>query len=283
MKCNICPRKCNVDRSKVCGYCGAKSLKVAKVMLHHWEEPVISGTNGSGAIFFSHCNMKCIFCQNYQISHRGKGKEISINDLVQIFKDLEQKGAHNINLVTPSHYTAEIISALKIYKPCIPVVWNSSGFESAETIAKLKGLVDVYLVDLKYCSPELSAVYSAAPNYFEEATLAIAQMRKNQPIDVIENGLMKKGIIIRHMILPSHVKDSLAVLDWIAENLGTDTFISLMNQYTPCFKACAPVDRKLDPLEYKIVVSHAIKLGFKNGFVQDKESATTQFIPDFDE
>lgn len=283
MNCNICPRKCNVDRSSVCGYCGAKSLKVAKVMLHKWEEPIISGTNGSGAIFFSHCNMKCIFCQNYKISHEGRGKTISINELVEIFKSLEEQGAHNINLVTPTHYTDEIIAALKIYKPSIPIVWNSSGYEDEATIARLAPYVDIYLADLKYFSPQLSQKYSAAPNYFECATKAIKQMRANQPNDIIENGLMKKGLIIRHMILPTHQKDSIALLDWIFDNLGNDTYLSIMNQYTPCYRACPPVDRKLTPLEYKVVVAHAIKLGFKNGFIQDEESASCEFIPDFDE
>lgn len=283
MKCNICPRKCNVDRTSVCGYCGAKSLKVAKVMLHKWEEPIISGTNGSGAIFFSHCNMKCIFCQNYKISHEGRGKTISINELVDIFKSLEAQGAHNINLVTPTHYTDEIIAALKIYKPSIPVVWNSSGYEDEKTIARLAPYVDIYLADLKYFSTSLSQKYSAAPNYFDCATKAILQMRKNQPKDIIENGLMKKGLIIRHMILPTHQKDSISLLDWIKQNLGNETFVSLMNQYTPYYHACAPVDRQLTPLEYKVVVSQARKLGFKNGFIQDRSSASQEFIPDFDD
>lgn len=283
MKCNICPRKCNVNRTSACGYCGAKSLKVAKVMLHKWEEPIISGTNGSGAIFFSHCNMKCIFCQNYKISHEGRGKPISINELVDIFKSLEAQGAHNINLVTPTHYTDEIIAALKIYKPSIPVVWNSSGYEDEKTIARLAPYVDIYLADLKYFSTSLSQKYSAAPNYFECAAKAILQMRKNQPKDTIENGLMKKGLIIRHMILPTHQKDSISLLDWVNQNLGDETFVSLMNQYTPYYRACSPVDRRLTPLEYKVVVAHARKLGFKNGFVQDSSSASQEFIPDFDE
>lgn len=252
-------------------------------MLHKWEEPIISGTNGSGAIFFSHCNMKCIFCQNYKISHEGKGKTISIKELVDILKSLEKSGAHNINLVTPTHYTNEIIAALKIYKPSIPIVWNSSGYEDEDSIARLAPYVDIYLADLKYFSSELSQKYSAAPNYFECATRAIIQMRANQPKDIIENGLMKKGLIIRHMILPTHQKDSIALLDWIAQNLGKHTYLSIMNQYTPYYHACTPVDRKLTPLEYKIVVAHARKLGFKNGFIQDEESASCEFIPDFDE
>lgn len=281
MKCNLCPRKCGIDRTKTAGFCGAKSLKVASVMKHFWEEPIISGTKGSGAIFFSHCNMKCSFCQNYQISHEGLGEEITVQKLADIFKKLEAEGVHNINLVTPSHYVNEIIEALSIYKPNIPIVWNSSGYEEVETIYRLKGIVDIFIPDFKYVDSDLSAKLSSAPDYFEKASVAIKAMRDCQPNDVIENGLMKKGIIIRHMILPSFIKDSQRVLEWINENLGNRTYISLMNQYFPCYKATSPIDRKLKPLEYKIVLAKARKLGFTNGFIQDESSASAKFVPKF--
>ncbi len=281
MLCNLCPRKCNTDRSKTGGFCGAKKLKVACVMRHQWEEPIISGKNGSGAIFFSHCSLKCCFCQNYQISHEGLGEEISIKKLTQIFKTLEESGVENINLVTPSHYTNEIIAALKIYRPKIPIVWNSCGFEDEQTIKLVAPYVDIFLPDLKYFSDQLALAYSKAPNYFSIATKAILQMRKNQPIDIIENGVMKKGLIIRHMILPSFASDSLKILQWICDNLGNKTIVSLMSQYFPCYKALPPIDRKLRPIEYKLVVSKAKALGFSNAFVQDFDSASECFVPKF--
>ena len=270
-----------MDRATSTGFCGAKTLKVGCVMKHFWEEPIISGINGSGAIFFSHCNMKCCFCQNYQISHEGIGEEITVKRLAGIFKKLEEEGAHNINLVTGSHYTEEIIAALKIYRPRIPIVWNSSGYEEVKTIKRLAPYVDIFVPDLKYFGSDIALKYSSAKDYFDKTTAAIKQMRKNQPEDIIENGLMKKGLIIRHMPLPTHVEDSKKVLDWIAENLGNKTFISLMCQYFPCYKSSSPIDRPLLPLEYKIVLSHANKLGFENGFVQEESSASAKYVPDF--
>lgn len=281
MKCNLCPRHCGVDRSLKGGFCGAQNLRVAKVMKHFWEEPIISGTNGSGAIFFSHCSLKCCFCQNYEISHLGKGEDISVQKLAEIFKELENSGVHNINLVSPTHYTNEIIEALKIYKPNIPIVWNTNSYEEVETIKKLKDYVDIYLADLKVCSKEISSELLGAPNYFERASQAILEMRKNQPVDVIENGIMKKGIIVRHLVMPTYQDDSLKILDWINENLGNETYISLMSQYTPCYKAKFPIDRKLKPLEYKIVLKKCEKLGFCNGFTQEFSSASTNYIPKF--
>lgn len=281
MKCYLCPRKCGIDRDEAAGFCGAKSLKVGCVMKHFWEEPIISGTKGSGAIFFSHCNMKCCFCQNYRISHEGVGEEISIVRLSQIFKKLEEEGVENINLVTGTHYAEEIIAALKLYRPLVPIVWNSSGYEEPETIARLAPYIDIFVPDLKYCSSDIAQKYSSAADYFEKASTAIKAMRACQPQDVIENGLMKKGLIVRHMILPTHIEDSKKALSWLAENMGTDTYISIMCQYFPCYKADAPIDRTLSPLEYKIVLSHARKLGFKNGFVQETGSASAEYVPEF--
>lgn len=282
--CNICPRKCNVDRHSKFGFCNAKKLEISKIMKHNWEEPIISGTMGSGTIFFTHCSLRCVYCQNYEISQKNLcNKEITPKELADIFQKLEQEHVHNINLVTPTHYTNEIIEALDIYRPNIPIVWNSSGYESVETIQKLKNYVDIYLVDFKYCDSEISKKYSLAPDYFQCTTKAILEMRNNQPNDIIENGIMKKGLIIRHLILPSCHKDSINILDWIYNNLGNDVYISLMGQYIPCFKASLfpEINRKLKPLEYKVVLNHLIKLGFENGFTQDLSSSSSQFIPDF--
>ena len=285
MNCNICPRHCNIDRNSNVGFCQApNTLKVAKYMLHLWEEPTISGTKGSGAIFFSHCNLKCIYCQNAQISSGGQGKEISVAQLVDIIKELETAGAHNINFVTPTHYTDQIIQALNIYKPSIPIVWNSSGYESVETIKRLKHLVDIYLVDLKYMDSTLAFNLSNAKNYPEICTKAILQMRQNQPNDIIDHDIMKKGIIIRHLVLPNEIENSFKVLDWVNHNLGNHTFISIMGQYTPCHLAVKSdkYNRPLKPIEYKRVINHLNKLGFLNGFCQDLSSASQVFIPDFD-
>ena len=284
-KCNICPRGCLVDRTVKTGFCGqSDKLKIAKVMVHNWEEPIISGTNGSGAIFFSGCNLKCIYCQNYQISSLGQGKEVTIEGLVDIFKQLEAKGVHNINLVTPTHFTEQIIKALDLYKPAVPIVWNTSGYESVETIKKLKNYVDIYLTDLKYFSRFLSTEYSCCTDYFDVTTKAILEMRKNQPKDIIEDGIMKKGIIIRHMVLPTHYTDSISVFNWIYENLGKDTIISVMSQYTPYFKAKTHkiLKRKVKKKDYEKVLSHIVELGFENGFAQELDSSTCEFIPDFD-
>lgn len=281
MKCNLCPRECGVDRNKTFGFCGAKNLKIAKVMKHFWEEPIISGTKGSGAIFFSHCSLKCCFCQNYEISHLGKGENISVEQLVNIFKNLENEGVHNINLVSPSHYTNEIISALKIYKPKIPIVWNSNGYEKVETIKKLKKYVDIYLVDLKFMSSELSQKYVKAKDYFENASKAILQMRENQKKDIVKNNIMQKGVIVRHLVMPTCFEDSKNILNWINNNLGNKTYISLMCQYIPCYQAEFPINRKLKPIEYKIVLKECEKLGFFNGFTQEFESASTNYIPKF--
>ena len=281
MLCKICPRGCNVNRKINAGFCGVKSLKIAKAMLHFWEEPIISGKNGSGAIFFSGCPLKCEYCQNHEISSGGKGEEKTVLQLVEIIKNLEKQGAENINFVTPTHFTNEIIEALKIYKPNIPIVWNTSGYETVETIKKLKDYVDVYLTDLKYFSSELSQKYSKAKDYFEFASKAILEMRKNQPKDIIENGLMKKGVIVRHLVLPSHYDDSKKVLNWINQNLGAKTYVSVMSQFTPQKGAKPPLNRMLTPLEYKIVLKECEKLSFVNGFMQDLTSANSAYTPKF--
>lgn len=285
MICDICPRKCNIDRSKAVGFCGmTNTVKLAKADVFMWEEPCISGTNGSGAVFFSGCNLRCCFCQNFQISNQNFGKEISTKRLAQIFKELAEKNVHNINLVSPSHFVNQIIEALRIYKPNIPIVYNSNGYESVETIKKLKNYVDIYLVDLKFCSSELSQRYCKANNYFEVATSAIKEMISQKPKVIVQNGIMKQGVIIRHLVMPNQTADSLKILQWIADNAKENCLVSLMCQYTPYFNAknFPEINRKLKPIEYKIVLTRANELGLTNGYAQDMSSATEDFIPLWD-
>lgn len=288
--CNVCPRNCNVDRRKSVGFCKASNNpKVSKVMLHFFEEPPISGAganaNGSGTIFFSSCTLKCIYCQNYEISTSCDGKEITTETLASLFKQLEDAGANNINLVTPTHYTNQIIEALDIYKPNIPIVWNTSGYEKPETIERLKNYVDIYLTDIKYFSSELSNNLSFAKNYFENCSKSVLKMRENQPFDMFENGLMKKGIIIRHLVLPNNTNDSKAIIDWVYNNLGNKTYFSLMSQYVPMANAkqFEEINRRIKPIEYKVLVNQLKNLGFENVFLQDFSSATTDYTPNFSE
>lgn len=286
MICKLCPRECGFDRKNDIGACGASDKAVvAKTMLHHWEEPVISGDcgEGSGAIFFSGCSLRCVYCQNYKISRAMVGQALTPEQLAERMRILEEKGAININLVTPTHFVREILEALKIYRPKVPIVWNTSGYEKPETIRALKNVVDVYLTDFKYHSPALADEYSAAPDYFDYASRALIEMRKNQPRDVIVDGKMVKGVLVRHLVLPSTFHDSLLILDHIKETLGEDTYISLMNQYTPTEQVADHplLSRRVRPLEYKIVVEHARALGFHNGFIQDPESQTLDYTPDF--
>ena len=285
MKCNICPRKCGIDRNLSVGFCGMSNVvRVAKADLFLWEEPVISGTNGSGAIFFSGCNLKCCFCQNYKISSEKFGKDITINRLAEIFKELETKGAHNINLVSGSHYINQIISALKIYKPKIPVVYNSNGYESKEQIELLNGYVDIFLVDIKFFDDKLSQKYCKAKDYFSICNNAVLKMLEQQPKIVMKDGILQNGVIVRHLVMPNCVEDSRKILDWLSTKTNKNFLISLMCQYTPCFKSFehAEINRKLLPLEYKLVVKHAINLGLTNGFSQEFESATENYIPLWD-
>ena len=287
MKCEICPRNCKIDRDNLKGFCGqTNKIKISKVMFHKFEEPVISGdekSKGSGAIFFAGCNLRCVYCQNYPISHGGKGKSVSVKGLVRILKKLEKKGANNINLVTPTHFCEQILEAFKIYKPQIPVVWNSSGYETPQMVDKIKDIVDVYLVDLKYMDNELAKRYSKASNYVENACESIKRMRKYQPKDIIENGLMKKGVIVRHLVLPTHTKNSIECLNFIANELGKDTIVSIMSQYEPRYDAVnyPEINRKITPLEYKRVINHAIKLGLNNSYSQDLSSADSKYTPKF--
>lgn len=281
MICNNCPRRCNIDRDKVTGYCGQRKLKIAKIMTHYWEEPIICDENGSGAIFFSGCNLKCNYCQNYEISHEGRGEDYTPEMLAEVFKTFDNSKVNNINLVTPSHFVDEIIKAFEIYTPRKPVVYNSSGYDSLDSLKKIDKYVDIYLVDFKYVSKELSKDLSKAADYFEVASKAIDFMQKSKPVDIIKDGKMLSGMIIRHLILPGHTDDSLKVLDYLKAKHFEDRFISLMGQYTPCYHAKDELSKPIKKLEYTRVISYFNKLGFNKGFCQDLSSASTDFIPDF--
>ena len=286
MKCNICPRKCNVERSTEKGMCGMPdTFVVARASKHFWEEPPVSGKNGSGTVFFSGCNLGCVYCQNYEISHGGKGKEISDSRLTEIFDELIASEVHNINLVNPTHYALRLKKVLEDYRSSVPVVYNSSGYERVSTLKGLEGLIDIYLPDLKYIKEERAGKYSNAPDYFDCASKALIEMKKQCPENIYDGeGIMQKGLIVRHLILPKNTNQSIDILSWIKNNLGEDTTVSLMSQYTPYGKVeeFKELQRKITAREYEKVLSAAENMGFKNLFVQDFDSSDENFIPDFD-
>ena len=287
-KCTLCPRRCNADRTRNSGFCGVSgasgTVKAAKAMLHFGEEPPISGSGGSGAVFFSGCTMRCVFCQNYEISGNAHGKTITVSRLADIFLELQQQGAHNINLVTGSHYVPQIISALDLAKPRlhIPVIFNCGGYESVDTLKMLEGCIDVYLPDVKYYSDALAVRYSGAKNYFATAYRAVEEMLRQTGKYQIENGLIRKGVILRHLILPGCYKDSIALLNALAP-FREDVLISLMSQYVPCGKASGypEINRRITTFEYRKVLAECERIGFE-GFTQERSSATTELTPDFD-
>lgn len=287
MICNLCPRKCNACRTEHQGngFCGAGTLPVvARVAPHFGEEPCISGTKGSGTVFFSGCTLKCVYCQNYEISDGHKGRAVTPKELADCYKRLEQQGVHNINLVTADHYVNAVAESLDIYKPSIPVVYNCSGYTSPKTLSILDGLVDIYLPDFKYSDDALAKKYSSAPNYVNTATAAIKEMIFQVGTPVIdEDGMMKKGVIVRHLILPSHTKNSLGVLDIIKRSYDKQVLVSLMCQYVPVNKAhdFPKINRTITRREYDKVKSELYALGL-DGFTQDLTSASTDFIPDWD-
>lgn len=287
-KCSLCPRMCNIDREVTTGYCGVKqTLRVARAALHFWEEPCISGEEGSGAVFFTGCNLRCVFCQNYQIARAEQGKEITVERLSEIFLELQEKKANNINLVTATHYVPQVVEALKLAKLQglhIPVVYNCGGYETVETLNLLEGLVDIYLPDFKYVDSERAKRYSHAENYPEAAKTALAEMVRQQPrAEFDERGMMKKGVIVRHLMLPGGIKDSKAVVKYLYETYGNQIFVSLMNQYTPLPHVTdyPEINRKLKKFEYDRLVDYAIALGVENGFIQEGETAEESFIPAF--
>ena len=288
--CQVCPRNCGADRTAGhFGFCRAPYLpKVALVSRHDWEEPPISGTKGSGTVFFSHCNLGCVFCQNHDISQDGFGQEISIERLAEIFLEQQTRGFHNVNLVSAAQFIPQVAKALKLAKEkglSIPVVYNSNGYESITGLKMLEGLVDIYLPDFKYWNDDLGLEYSRCPHYRETAAAAILEMREQVGPDILdENGIMQKGIILRHLVLPGQYKDSMKILDWIKESLGENTFVSLMSQYTPMYQAkeIKALSRKLTTFEYEKVVDHFFEIGLKNGFMQKRSSATSEYTPAFD-
>ena len=285
MICSACPRKCNIDRNIKVGVCGVGEMpRVAKAYLHKWEEPVISGKNGSGTVFFSGCNLKCEYCQNYKISHNNYGKYITYEKLAEIFKNLEDAGASNINLVSPSHYVHAIKLALDIYRPQIPIVYNTSGYDSLENLEILKNYIDIYLVDFKYFNPMLAQNLSKAGDYPEVAKQVILKMREYKPKEEFDaNGMLKSGVVIRHLVLPNHTDDSIEILKWIKENID-NPFVSLMSQYTPCYHAkfIEGMNRPLKPIEYKVVEQTMVDLGMTTGFSQELSSANDCYTPIFD-
>ena len=287
--CKLCPRACGVDRTSGHGFCKeTATLRAARASLHMWEEPPLSGKTGSGTVFFSGCNLGCVFCQNHEIAHENKGKEISPERLAEIFLELQEKGAANINLVTAVHFVPHVIHALDIAKINglhIPVVYNSSGYESVDTLKRLSGYIDVYLPDYKYRDSDLARRFSGAYDYPIVAEKAIEEM-VSQIGDCVfdENGMMQRGVIVRHLVLPKHTDDSMAVLEYLHSTYGNRIYISIMSQYTPVrkYEKYPELSRKLTTYEYEKVVQFAQRIGIKNGFLQSGEAAKESFIPSFD-
>lgn len=288
-KCEICPFRCKVNRlSGQIGRCGCgDKIRVAKYQLHYFEEPCISGKSGSGTVFFSNCNFKCIFCQNYKISQEGKGNEVTIEELANIFLKLQQEGANNINLVTPTMYAYQIIEAIKLARMKglnLPIIYNSNGYENVENLRDLRGYVDVYLPDLKYYAGELAIKYSKAPNYFEIATKAILEMINQVGLpEFDENGMIKKGVIIRHLVLPGHIQNSKHILKWLKENVEGKAYVSVMAQYFPTYKAKEDeyLNRKLTRKEYSEIEQYLYLLDIQNGYMQELGKHEEEYVPDF--
>ncbi|MGG7144648.1 radical SAM protein [Clostridium nigeriense] len=287
--CKLCPRNCGANRlGEKRGFCGAgEKIRVARAALHYWEEPCISGDVGSGTVFFSYCTLKCVFCQNYNISQCSWGKEISIKRLAEIFMELQEKGALNINLVTPTHYVPQIIEAIKIAKQNglkLPIIYNSSGYEKVETIKLLRGYIDVYLPDMKYFDSKYSSKYSKAKDYFSYAKDAINEM-VNQVGEAKfdENGIIQKGVIIRHLMLPGLLFDSKKIIDYICHTYGNKVYISIMNQYTPLdyVKNYPELNKPLNQNHYESLIDYALNLGVQNGFIQEDGTDKESFIPLF--
>lgn len=287
-KCDICPRKCGVNREKgELGFCKMKDkIKIARYSLHYWEEPIISGETGSGTIFFSGCNLKCIFCQNYKISSENMGKEISVERLKEICLELQNMGANNINLVTGTHFLPLIKEALILAKKeglTIPIVYNTSSYENVESLKEMEGLIDIYLPDLKYYDNKLAENFSLANNYFEIATNAIKEMVRQTGKPVIENNIMKKGVIVRHLLLPNNLEDSKKIIKYLHDTYDEDIYISIMNQYTPIkkFDKYPELNRTLTDKEYDELVNYACDLNITQAFIQEGETCKESFIPDF--
>lgn len=285
-ECGLCPRRCGADRTLRTGFCGGGSrVRVARAAPHFWEEPCISGTRGSGAVFFSGCPLRCRFCQNYSISAENYGREISVERLAEIFRELEAQRVHNLNLVNPTHWQPWILEALSIARPKIPVVWNSGGYELEDSLRALEGRVDIFLPDLKFFDPDRAQRYAGAPDYFRHASRAITEMvRQTGPCRFDENGLLLRGTVVRHLVLPKGREDSKRLLSWLAENIPAGHIrVSVMSQYTPFYQAAEfpEINRRLSTFEYADVVEHALSLGL-DGYMQERSSAKEEYTPPFD-
>ena len=281
MKCTLCPLSCGADRSVRAGACGVRGLTVAKYYLHPFEEPPISRKNGSGTVFFGGCSLKCVFCQNYELSRAQRGKTVTPSELAEIFRTLEEQGADNINLVTPDHVSDDIAEALALYKPRIPVVYNSGGYCKTDALERIAPYIDVWLPDCKFFSPALSERYTGRKDYFEYASRAIAYMAQTPA--VWEDGKLLSGILVRHLVMPECTSDSLHILDFLKETLPPHTPVSLMRQYTPMGTSNLPeLARPITAREYRRVVDHALMLGFDPLYTQEKESTGKTYIPTWD-
>ena len=284
-KCELCARKCGVNRLISCGRCGMNSdVFVSRAAPHFWEEPPISGENGSGTIFFDGCSLGCIFCQNRDISRGRNGKKLSVAELAEVMLKLQSKGVHNINLVTPTHFVPSVTGAIKIAKSkglCIPIVYNTGSYDTAETIKRLNGLVDIYLPDFKYYTSKTARQYSKAEDYPTVAKAAIAEMVEQVGECQFDDGMMKKGVIVRILLLPGHVAEAKLILKYLYSTYGDSIYISLMSQYTPMEGMKSPLNRKVTSEEYNQLLDYALKLGVTNAFIQERKAASESFIPPF--
>lgn len=289
--CTLCPRACGADRAAgVRGRCHeTATVRIARASLHEWEEPCLSGERGSGTVFFTGCPLGCVYCQNHNIADGTNGVPASVRELADVFLQLQELGAHNVNLVTPTHFVPQICEALGDAKArglSVPVVYNTGTYETVETLRRLEGLVDVWLPDFKYVSSELSARYSAAPDYFDVAAAALDEMVRQTPLAVFDDdGMMTKGVLVRHLVLPGHTEDSKAVLRYLYETYGNDIYVSIMSQFTPLphlAERCPELDRRVTHEEYEDVLDFAMDLGLTRAFIQEGEAASESFIPDFE-
>ncbi len=283
MMCSYCPRHCNADREKNLGFCKTgNAFRVSRAALHFWEEPCVSGKNGSGTVFFSGCNLRCVYCQNYEISRENKGLDITEEKLVEIFENLIKQGAQNINLVNPTHYSHRLAELLKRWKCPVPIVYNSSGYEEVSSLRELDGLIDIYLPDLKYIRGDKALRYSHAEDYFDRASSAILEMRR-QVRDTFDGNMMKSGLIVRHLVLPGNTNSAIKIADWLNENLN-GTYLSIMSQYIPCgnLSDYPEINRKITKREYEKVITYIIEKGMDNVFIQELSSADKKFVPPFD-
>ncbi len=288
MRCLLCPRKCGIDRNFETGFCRAgNKVKIARAALHFWEESCISGESGSGTVFFSHCTLKCVYCQNQKISTGGSGYYVTERELADIFIDLQNRGANNINLVTPTHYVPQIINALDIAKEnglTLPILYNCGGYESTETIKMLDGYIDIYMPDMKYFDDKYAIKYSSAPNYFKTAAAALNEMYSQVgSAELDENGIMKKGMLVRHLMLPHLLFDTKKIMDYLRKTYGDKIYISLMNQYTPmpAVENIPELNQRLNPKQYETMIEYCIEHEMENVFIQEGETASESFIPEF--